>query len=1258
MSRRKKLLAAAVAALLLTNIAPLASMSVSEEPEAPSSTYGVNDKLAEIQDEKASRYDPPDILRETKAVLDAIQPRPAEKTPPVSDFSMVEPVLPDMSAPYIFGQAENNTALNGTSIIQWLIDQPLSYWVHTRMGAIDTWTKGILRPVLNFTVDTTGIHFIDWTPSVKIDADQNASTGEEHGYELEARFSIVIENYTFDRPTLIPPKPGWDFNFTGGLHLEVHRLTNTTAVLPIEVSFLKAFMYRGFDYIWISSFNFSNLPPGLPFDLRIVAEKVHAGGGIVDILGNIFQALQNFTLGNTSILKDISGPYKVEIHSSPLEAVTIIIGYAKAVNMVLVERSWILLGLTSAAGRTALPANMELWLDSPSFNVSFNRARWTADGPCHLQAVLAQSQENFTFGRMEISELPSYFYVQIDNNITNGQPDNRVHFESSTPIPYLDYDEFELFGGNASRFRNLHVMLKDMPTELDLTGTFDVGGPQEAAINNPIGIGLIPVILDNLMTRFVSKFYTFARTLRNIPENALHMSEKAGWLKLEMPAGQKVGTLDIRLASGPYIVRQGSFLAFNNLSLADPAGGQLGVSFSMHLEGLSGLDTDFRSGVRLDIHTVAKQKFTAEFIDQNRGSNASVDIADLPGEFSIGVDNISRTLSISCSEKIDKMTYLGWVRQQYLKMSFSGLPSMFKVTQKADRFEMDTPASDPLGRLEILSTDSSLFTLDGNYLLVRSGSWGTSFGAAFEGLSHAGYSTGADGKLELCLTSPQPLRIFIENETALLKARMAVTPMPRSLSVGMSNLLTSGGLKVPDILRATSVLGFSSAVFAITELGADVLAIADQAAGFVDSQMEGMGTNSTFGISTDSDTVLVGDFQKGNITEAPWTHGITSRHIELPSKNTSYYNTKLYLRLARDTRISSRTSGDDMNFSLEMKGFRPKYDWMLIDMEGMSGRNIEAYLTGLATPVDFRLDVNLTQNATYGRDILAVNQTFHASKPFGPFMTSLARSAPLSTRVLVFAAGLPQDMQVSAYMAGSLMLRYNASDSLEYMYIKNSRLVKDRWRASTVLLHDIPASISIDLDPPAHYEASGGPVQMMPDFEVAAGHANLDVSVVLDGRATGQRASYQLEVKNAGKLTTGKHSGDSYRLRASGSDEVYIRVWDMPYRKGTTITALGIFAEDLRSLDLKITMVFGTYPMFQISSLSAESMHLNLRSRLTILGGEREGRLVFADSSSVLGLPMVMQFFTNGISVGASENGEHTLVPLPMASMLASLLGG
>lgn len=1250
--RRKAALAALVAAILMVNIPPFIA---SEVPEitSPSSTYGVNDALAALQNDKSTRIDTPDILRQTRMVLDGIQPQRIEKSGPATDYRLVEPVLPNMSAPGIFDEAENNTALNGTSVIQFLIDQPLNFWVHTSSGGIQTWTKGLLRPSLDFTVDATGIHLVDWERWVEVDADQNASTGDVNGNELRARFSIVVENYTFDRPTLLPFNPDWSFNFTGGIRLEVQRLTNTTAAMPMEVSFLKAFMYRGFNYVWMTSFDYSNMPT--TFELRLVAEKVRAGGGLREIIGSL---LQNFSLGNLSLLKDISGPYKAEIHSSPLESLGMTIGYAKADNMLLVERSWARLGLGRAPGHSVLPQNMELWLDSPSFNVSFNKARWTADAPCTLDAQLAENQENTTFATIQIRELPTYFYIQIDRNSTGGLPDSYIHFESSTSISYLEYDEFELYGGNATEYRHMHARIEDLPTELTLTGTFEVGGPQQPAISNPIGIGIIPKILDNLMTRFAGKFSTFARTLRTIPENALHMSEKGGWMKLEVPQGQQIGSIEIRMASGPYIDKDGSFLAFYNLSQPEAESPALGVSFSLRLDGIFGLDSDFRQGTRLDIRTAVKQRFAAVFIDRNREANASLEISSLPTELVLDINRDSHTLGITSSEKITSITYLGWVRQQYLKMTFTDLPSSLKVTQKGDQFGVDTPADQPLGRMEILSTDSDLYELDGNYLAVRSGTWGTSFGAAFQGLTHAGYSTGTDGKLELCLTSPDPMRIFIENETEMMKARLSIAPMPRSISIGMSNLLTSGGLKVPDILNATSVLGFSSAVFAITELGADVLAIASQVAGFVDQQMAGLGANSTFGIRTDSDTILVGDIQKGNITEAPWTHGITSRHLEMPGKNLTYYNTKLFLRLARETLIASHTQGDAMNFSLEMKGFRPMYDWMLIDLEGIAQRDISAYLTGIQTPVDFRLDANLTQNATYGREVLKADMGFHASKPLGPFIASLARAPPLSTRVLAFAAGLPADMQLSAYMAERLELKYKASDEMKYLYIKNSRLVNDRWRASTILMHDIPATVEVALSPPEHFEATAGPVQMLPDFTVSADRDLLDIFVVLDGLATGQRTSYQMEVKNAGRLTSGSHSGDVYRLRGSGADEVYVRAWNMPYRKGLSISALGLFVEDLRSLDLKVSMVFGSYPMFQMSSVSAGSINLSVRAKMSFMGSDREGKMVFADSRSAGGIPMGLQFFTNGMSVGASDGAEHTLVPMPLASLLSTLFGG
>jgi len=1246
----RRALAFTLVAVFIFELLPMGASDI-PDIQAPSSTYGVQDDLAAIQQEKSTRYDSPEVLRETRNALDLIQPRKIEKTGPLTNYTLVSPQIPDLAEPEIFDEARNNTALNGTSIIDFLLNQPLSYLVYTNYQGIRSWSKGFLRPVLDINISAPSL--IDPDPWVPVDADHDVSTGD-NGNDIQARISLIFENMTFQLPSLSPVPPfrvPGSLNFSGGLRLEVGKLSTTTTRLPMEVAFLKAFTYRGLNYVWMISFNFSDVPQ--QYATSVVAEKFHATGDALNMILNVISGILG--IGNGTQIVDVAGPYKIQVSTSPLESVAAIIGYAKAQNLDLVERSWIKLGLSPGAGASGLPSRMEVWLDSPSFASSFNHLRWTSSGRVRLDAELVENQENITYGLIQLHDLPDFMELRLDNLSTDEKPNGYIHFESSQAIGLVVYDEYELYGGRAAEYKNMHLRITDLPTSITLTGTFDVARPSTGAVGNP-GAGIVARILDNVMVRLSGKFYTIARTLRSIPENLVNMPGRAGWSSLDLPPGQQIGAIELWLASGPFVLRDGSFLAFYNLSLPPSVAPLMEASFSARLEGIRGFHADFRRGNHIDLRTSVRQRFTAVFVDDNRGSNASLELNPLPSQLVIDVDKENRTLTLYMSDKVLSFDYLGWEGRQYLKISLRDLPTTFTVVQKPDRFFMNATEGQTIGRLEILSTNADMYALEGNYLLTSSGPDGTMFGASLGGLSSAGYSTGPNGMLELSLSSPDPLQVYIENRSENLRARLLISPLPSRIAIGMSNLL-AGGLKVPDLMNATSLFGFSSAVFAITRLGADVLGVASQVAGFVDEQMSGIGQNSTFSISTAGDTTLVGDIQKGNLTEAPWTHGITSRHVQVPGTNTSYYNTKLFLRLARETYISSRTNGDTLNISVEMKGFHPKYDWMLFDLRGIAGRDMFAYMTGIPSSVDLRIDANITQNTTYGREVLSADLRFSSSKPLGPFLASIARLAPVNTRVMVLASALVPDLSIHAFLAGRFDLGYRASEGLEYLYIKSSRLVDERWRSSTVLLHDIPRTVDVSMAPPEKFEATSSAPNKLPELSVSADTGSLDLFVDLDGRATGQRSSYQVEMKDAGELLSARNVNGVYKLRSFGTDELYIRVRDMPYRKGFAITALGLFMEDLRSVDLGMSLVFGAFPVFRISSLEASSVHMSLTSRLDA-GGQRNANLVLADSRSSGGLPAGVQLVQNGFATGASKGDEHLIMPMPMATLMWSLLGG
>ncbi|MEM2869934.1 MAG: hypothetical protein QW379_05895 [Thermoplasmata archaeon] len=1251
--RLRLIILATVVSVIVTPLLPLLAAGP-PEPPMPSTTYGVLEALTALQATMRSLYNSPALLREAHGAIDAIQPLKMEKVLPSLEYELVEPEMPSFTPPGIFTDAESNTDLNGTSILEWLLQGPLNYWVSTLHGGLRTWSRGSLRPTLDFRVDESGVHIVDWERWVEVDADGNLSTGNASGSELRARLSVTIENYTFERPhlvSIIPPEfSDWQFNFSGGIRAEIERLAGPAAPLPVEVSFLKSFTYQGLNYIWIISLNFTDLPQR--FEASVTADKVNTHGSLREILGEL---LQNFTLGNASLIGDISGPYNISISTGPLDSLSMMLGYAKAVSRSLVERSWLRIDLSTAPGFFAVPEKMSVWLDSPAFNMPFNHLRWSADAPCRVEAEVSVDRGNLTYGTLSIQSAPESMVLRLDNASAEG---NYARFEASARIARFEYNEWEFYSKDRSEYKHMHVLLTDVPTLIEFRGTFEVGGASPLIINNEPGMGLVARLIDSVMVRFAGKFATIARTLRSIPENVLRMPERDGWVSLSMPQEQRLGGLELWLASGPYILREGNFLSFYNLSLPTSAGSVMNISFSARLSGLAGLDGDFRNGTFINLRSSTKQGLTALFVDEPRRSNATLEVLPLPSVFVLEQSPSNRTLRVSTSESIERLVYTGWVREHFLGISVEGLPESISVRQSPEELVIETPPERPVERLGILATDSELYSLRGNHIVVRSGGGGTSFGASFSGLTRLGLATGENGRVELGLRTDEPLRVYIDNTTEDFAARLVIDPMPAELSLGMGTLLGGWGLEIPDLMGATSIVGFSTAVFAVTELGEDILNVAERISGFIEEQVSGLGRNSTIIIRALSDTTLIGDIQRGRLVEAPWVHGIASRQLQPQGRNTTCFSTRLFLRLGRETSLSSRSEGDELGFSIAIKGFHPRHDWMALDMENVAGRDILAYLTGLPSALDLSINGTVSQNATYGREVLAAGLALRASSALGPFLVSLSRLPPMSTRFLAFGSALPEEMDVRGCMGERVGIDYKATSNLEHLFIKNSRLVRDFWRSSTVLLHQLPLSLNASLDPPPSFEARDPPTQILPELSLQSDRADLDIFIDLDGRATGQRSSYQVEVKDAGRVLSARHSGGFYRIRSDGVEELYLRVRDLPYREGLRIRALGLYAEALKSLDLGSSLVFGSYPTFSLCGLSADTLQLSVRTSFGPGGGDGEGRLVLLDSRSRGPLPLGMQLFSNGLALGASRGDDHLLVPLPVASLLWSLLGG
>jgi hypothetical protein len=119
---------------------------------------------------------------------------------------------------------------------------------------------------------------------------------------------------------------------------------------------------------------------------------------------------------------------------------------------------------------------------------------------------------------------------------------------------------------------------------------------------------------------------------------------------------------------------------------------------------------------------------------------------------------------------------------------------------------------------------------------------------------------------------------------------------------------------------------------------------------------------------------------------------------------------------------------------------------------------------------------------------------------------------------------------------------------------------------------------------------------------------------------------------------------------------LYMHISNLPLTEKVKVTQLELYADEVYSLDLKVDMALGTLPIIDVSNLDVSSLQLRAKSKMTIMGQERTANLVLVDVSFDGIVPRSAQFTKNGLSVSGGDH--HIIVPAPIASLMATLLGG
>jgi len=1257
-NRRLKYIAVTVLALLLIgDLLPLALADIS--PERPSGDFGIGKELQAVQDKRNSDKWENIIRSEAEGKLNAIDITHVDR-PPVSIEEQVVRMSPAPPVePNIFGTVEQTTLPNRTTLIEFLLNQPTSFYVFTRCNGHDKWSEGFLRPSLTFNPNGTLINWDKWT---YVNVDDNNDTGDQYGNDVRARIDIQIDSLTPILPRLfpLPPTPG-QLIIKGGIKLEVEKLSgpNATVQLPLELFIVKSYSYQGTNFLWMVGEQWKDMPNSC---------KIYLTANEFILQRPDFNPVINWTnplnshLFDTSNVINISSPYDIDVSmdTRPTD-MDITVGYAKVSFMNLTERTWAVINFRPAEGLDRVPENIHLNLESPSFNKSFDKVKWTSTAPVNLAAVFKQVSGTTTYVELHITDMPTSLSLEL-NEMTgpHGEAATNVAYRASMNIKKLDYIEYEFYSDTNDQFTHSRLILDDVPKVLDLNGTFEIGGPDVPPPDNT-AIGLPAKFMDNMMRKITGKFYRVAKTLRTIPDNIIHMPERKGFSDITVSGGESLGAIEFYVSSKSRVEANGDYIAFRNDSVElggtnDP--NLIGSSLSGRFTDIFHIYLDFKNGTILDMDLKEPRPLKILFIDDGNSARAVLDIDEVPRHFYLRFH--PDTIHIQSDEPIDVLSYTSLVGSRYFRLKLEGLPTDMSIDQRGGHMVLRCAEGSSLGKFSMVVTDRERLTvptMEYNHIFLDRSQTSYFTSIMLRDIRSLDMKSSAGGLIDVDFSKERDLYIDLTDTILDVQSRLLFSPFPSNFSIELPRGFTTSGIRLPNVLNVSSLFAFSPIILEMDRLAGDVLKMTTELTDNIAAQLGSAGSNTTIKMRSKVPTTLIGDLRKGPADDIRWVHGL---NIAIDKKKSAVRG-RIYMQLPLEASIDMRTDGDLMSMAIDFKNYEPLHEFLDVRVTGMADRDVALFLDGFAkTPSDLHVEATINANMTPGRGTVAADVVMKATNDLGPFFLTMRKSGEYTSIMTIYTSTVPKDLDLNANVSSHISVDWEASGTTKNIYVLMQKQVRDKWYDVTMTLNKVPTKLYVRVGPAKEgpLDMDGSLLQGLPEITVSGTTSSLSLYLYAEGPALGQPMTFEVRMSGITDDTTTIYdeADQTYKIRSQGLGYLYMRIIDMPFSQKLQVSEAEIYADEVYSADIHVDQAFGTLPIIDVSNLDVDTMQFRAHAKMDILGQKRNANIVFVDISLDGPLPRSAEMTKNGIAITGGDH--HVIVPAPIATVLATLLGG
>jgi hypothetical protein len=1269
LKKRSKKKVTAILILLALLIAIFPEVASDTIDGRPSPDYGIYNEMENMQDEKSTRYNSPEILIETEERLENMTVISGEERLDLtSRRDVVSPIIPVPEMLEIYDDMLRWDKTYNNQIIDWLLPPPLgdggplNYYIYSKYQVngtiIEQWTNASLRPTLIFPETN-----IDRWWGVDVDDDMVDDVEVFFGPEFDwglGDFLGQINNLWQSRSIEIPLT----------FRTSVHKLNDAPFSTPefeyLEVYIAKAMSYTDNNFIFFYGMNFSNVVTY--FNDSIEITKVELGG--IQFIGTLAQAIINQELiFNFADLVGLQGPYIARWDSGgePLGKLEIKIATARLEfqgnDYEFLNRSWVHVDFRNTA-----PTTGEMWLDADEMLSSFDEIRWIGSNVCDLHIRFFDSQQNVTYADIKIDDLPQQIVAVMTVDDSSGDNITIIDYDASTAMKFVDIHHYEFFdvdfeditpssiASGEVEWIHLFLNITNIPKKLYVKGLFYLEEIDDSMAITP-GLEIIGQLVQSIATRLISRFTRISKTLSSIPYRIMNIAEEGGFAEFHTYWDQthdKIDEVEFLFISGDYVQTTGDFFAFyNNTRSSSYPIAQ--ISLSGRISDIVYFNSSFEDDVFAEVKMMNNREFRAIYTDPINSVDAELIVSNVPGHMIIHETPTTADYN-GLGTIIDEMRFVSDFQGSYMDFSLKEVSDQIHIQFDPYRTYIYTDDRDnKIGDIEFVLTTGPILRMPGNYLLLRHDSNGSVLSGRIKDISSIDYRPGIFGNLEIYFAQENAINISLfDNRTELLAADLIIDPIPKHIIVDLSGFLPAGYDDIPlPKLGTTGVMGLVSVIFAIATLGNEIFDLVDETTQNALNDIGDILTELSFSYSTETHTTFIARILRGttfSYSDVDWTHGISS--IQTQNGDNIAMAAKLYFTgLPTETDITTFIMGAFVYLNLKIVDFTPKYNWLLLDVKGMQERDVIFYINDLKSPMDLDLSVNLVEFLNMVPAVALGSINMNSDRSIGNVYARMRQLKPEISVTETFLSTLPKEVSTKFNLTGNISLDFKANRGIEYMFARNSKFRNGEFHDLYVILHEIPEEMNLVMKPTTDYDMDGSLLQTLPFFEMNCSQGSMDAFLFADGEGVGQIGTAELQIVNSPMTLSGKFEKGKFRMTSSGVDYFWIHVIDLPLMNGQKTKSVEIVGKDLMSFDVSEGRLFGNYPIITIENAKGGEMQFVLDHE----AGDSKIGVALLDFKSVNGFPSSPSLLINGGSLNMEKGSSHVMIPAPVLSALLSV---